>query len=99
FVAAPCSGTVVRLLVKAPAAVVQEGEQMADVSCSEQRLEAELKLGQAAVGRVRQGQTVKLLYEAYPYQRYGVHFGRVRWVSPAGIKANEAQTFRSLAEI
>ena len=42
-----------------------------------------MMLGQQDVTRVRVGQGAKLLYTAFPYQRFGVKYGRVRWVGPA----------------
>jgi membrane fusion protein len=56
---------------------------------------------------VRQGQGAKLLYDAFPYQRFGVKFGRVRWVGPATAlpaagaqnpSAAEPQAFRALID-
>lgn len=81
----PCAGTVLRLSVRAAGAVVADGESLAEVACSDQRLEAELTVPQSGIGRVRPGQPVKLLYDAFPYQRFGVRRGRIRWVSPAGL--------------
>lgn len=82
-ITAPCDGTVLRLLVQAPGAVVQEGEFVSEIACAGQRLQADLRVPAAGVDRVRAGQPVKLLYDAFPYQRFGVRHGRVRWVSPA----------------
>ena len=44
-------------------------------------LEAELLVPARAVGFVAPGQTVRVAYEAFPYQRFGLHSGRVRNVS------------------
>ena len=44
-------------------------------------LEAELLVPARAVGFVAPGQTVRLAYEAFPYQRFGLHGGKVRTVS------------------
>lgn len=88
-VVAPCAGTVLRLRVNTAGAVVQEGEMLGEMACSGQALQAELSVPQGAVARVREGQPVKMLYDAFPYQRYGVRHGRVRWVSPAGIRGSD----------
>jgi membrane fusion protein len=82
-VRAPCAGTVLQLRVRGPGAVVQEGELLGEVACAGERLQAAVTLPQAGVARLREGQSVKLLYDAFPYQRFGVRIGRVRWVSPA----------------
>lgn len=47
------------------------------------RLEAKISVAQSAIGRLKPGQPVKLLYDAFPYQRYGVRYGTLRWISPA----------------
>jgi multidrug efflux pump subunit AcrA (membrane-fusion protein) len=94
-VPASCNGTLLRLRVTAPGAVVQEGDVLCDVVCAEATLQAELSVPQSGVGRIRPGQTVKLLYDSFPFQRYGVKSGAVRWVSPAGDKT----VFRVLVDI
>lgn len=82
-IVAPCAGTVIRLRVRAPGAVVQEGESVSEMDCTHQGLQAELAVPQSGVGRLHAGQPVRLLYDAFPYQRFGVRRGRLRWVSPA----------------
>lgn len=83
-VAAPCAGSVLRLAVRSAGAVVQEGETLAEVACAHRALQAELTVPSLGVARMREGQRVKLLYDAFPFQRYGTRTGVVRWVSPAG---------------
>ncbi len=97
-VEAPCMGTVVTLRVQAPGAVVHESDVLAEVACAGARLQAELRLPQQGLARVGPGQAVKLMYDAFPYQRYGVRYGTVRWVSPAsGSGADGA--FRVFADL
>jgi biotin carboxyl carrier protein len=55
-VSAPCAGTIVKLYVRSPGAVVHEGDVLADVVCSGDRLEAELLLPERGLALVRQGQ-------------------------------------------
>jgi membrane fusion protein len=95
---APCTGTVVRLRVQAPGAVVLESDVLAEVACAGARLQAELLLPQQGLARVGPGQPVKLMYDAFPYQRYGVRYGTVRWVSPASGDA-DSTSFRVFAEL
>jgi membrane fusion protein len=40
-------------------------------------LQAQLLVPTRAIGFVRPGQTVRILYDAFPYQRFGAHDGRV----------------------
>src|SRR5262249_20145548 len=92
---APCSGTILRLQVKASAAVVAEGEGLCEMACASEPLQAELQIPQAGAGRVRTGQGVKLLYDSFPYQQFGVKYGTLRWISPASPMSN----FRAIADI
>lgn len=98
-VVAPCAGTVVRLHIRNADAVVHEGDLLAEIVCSGERLQAELRLPERGLALVRLGQPVKLMYDAFPYQRYGVHFGTLRWVSPASTVAPGGPSFRALAEL
>jgi membrane fusion protein len=45
------------------------------------RLHAELLMPTRAAGLVRRGQEVRILYEAFPYQRFGTYRGRIAMVS------------------
>jgi hypothetical protein len=47
-------------------------------------LHAELLFPQEVIALVQPGQRVKLLYDAFPYQRYGVKAATLRWISPSG---------------
>lgn len=108
-VTAPCDGTVLKLLVNSAGAFVQEGDTMAEVACTGERLQAELTVPQGGLSRIRPGQPVKLLYEAFPYQRFGIKNGIIRWASPAGAPAKTtavtpdaeepAPGFRAFAEL
>lgn len=54
--------------------------------------EVELIASSQAIGFLEQGQRVRLRYQAFPYQRYGLYTGRIRSVSAAGLGANEIRT-------
>lgn len=91
----PCAGTILRLQVKASGAIVGEGEALCELACSSGRLQAELQIPQAGAGRVRIGQGVKLLYDSFPYQQFGVKFANLRWISPT----SSTPEFRAIADI
>jgi membrane fusion protein len=100
-ITAPCDGTMLRMLVSTTGAVVQAGDALGEVACAGQRLQVEMDLGQQAVARVRAGQGAKLLYDAFPYQRFGVKFGLVRWVGPASVvrrASGSPDEFRALID-
>ena len=96
---APCSGAVVRLVVNAQAAVVQEGDVLADLACGGDRLQAEVSVPPAGAGQIKPGQIVRLLYDAFPYQRYGIQRGTVQWVSPASVTVKDRAVFRVVATV
>jgi membrane fusion protein len=86
-VVAPCAGTVLRLAVRSQGAVVQDGDVLAEMSCADDTLQAELALPQAGAGRVRPGHPVRLLYDAFPYQRYGTRSATISWISPVSARS------------
>jgi multidrug resistance efflux pump len=96
---APCPGTVLRLQIKGNGAYVTEGEVLADLACGGERLQANLAVPQAGLGRLRPGQQVKLLYDSFPYQRYGVRYGTVTWVTPASLTGEAGEVFHAVIDI
>lgn len=97
---APCAGAPLRLNVRARGAVVQAGDALGEFACAGDTLRGEVTLPQSGVARVQPGQGVRLRYDAFPYQRYGVRFGTVRWVGPAGIPgAADAGAFRAFVDV
>ncbi|MCM3875301.1 MAG: HlyD family efflux transporter periplasmic adaptor subunit [Thermoanaerobaculia bacterium] len=95
----PCDGTVLGVAARRAGAVVREGEVLAEVVCSAETLQAELSLPQGGLARIHAGQSVRLLLEAFPYQRYGVRGGTVRWASPSGVGTRETATFPVLVDL
>lgn len=96
---APCAGTIQRLHVKNSGAVLSEGEMVAELVCEGETLQAELKVPEAGVGKLKTGQGVKLKYDAFPYQRFGVKHGRLSWLSPAAVVTSEGAQFKAHVEI
>ena len=96
---APCAGTVVTLSVRRPGTVVDEGDRLGELVCAEQPLQAELQLPERGMALVRIGQPVKLLYDAFPYERYGVQYGTLRWLSPASSSGPRGPSFRAFADL
>jgi membrane fusion protein len=98
-VRAPCTGVVLRLSAEAPGAFVQDGETLGEVSCAGQRLQASLEIPLGEVARLESGQGVKLLYEAFPYQRYGVRRGALAWVGTAAVEEQGRSFFPARADL
>jgi multidrug resistance efflux pump len=95
IVLAPCAGVLLRLSVRRPGAVVKEGEPLGDLACDGSGLQAELTVTASGAGQIKPGQRVKLLYDSFPYQRFGVRHATVRWVSPATVDGQ----FRAFADV
>lgn len=62
------------------------------------KLEAELLVPSRAAGFVKEGQTVRLLYDAFPYQKFGFYTGEVSKVSRTVMNANELHIVSSMNE-
>jgi len=77
---APVSGRVSALQARVGLAAAPGIPQLAIVP-SGSVLEAELFVPARAVGLVTPGQTVRLAYDAFPYQRFGLQVGWVRTIS------------------
>ncbi len=54
-------------------------------------LEAELLVPTRAIGFVRPGQRVRMLYDAFPYQKFGFYNGRITEVSRAVVQHPQAK--------
>jgi membrane fusion protein len=98
-VTSPCAGAIVRQSVKAAGAIVQESDVLAEIACADERLQAALSVPQSGLALLKEGQGVKLLYDAFPYQRYGVRPGVVRFISPTGDTEKSGGAFRVLADL
>jgi membrane fusion protein len=98
-VPAPCAGTVVKLHARQAGAVVDENDLLAELVCGGDPLQAELLLPERGLALVRVGQPVKLLYDAFPYERYGVQYGTLRWLSPASTASAGGAAFRAFADL
>ncbi|HEX5080611.1 MAG TPA: HlyD family efflux transporter periplasmic adaptor subunit, partial [Blastocatellia bacterium] len=95
--AAPCAGTILKLRVKDSGAFVSEGEIVAELACGGERLVAELTVPESGVGKLKLDQSVKLKFDAFPYQRHGVSHGRLSWLSPA--KSEGDAMFKARVEL
>ncbi len=88
MVKAPRAGIVATLLIK-PGETVSAGEPLLTVVPRRSRLEAQLLVPSSAIGFVRRSQQVVLRYQAFPYQRFGLYFGRVVQVSRSALSPQE----------
>jgi membrane fusion protein len=87
-VRAPQAGTVSTVLAE-PGQSVSPASALATVVPAGATLQAQLYAPSSAVGFVQAGQTVRLRYEAFPYQKFGQQLGHVTQVSRAPLTAGE----------
>lgn len=84
----PVAGTVGTLLGQAGQAV-QAGQPVLSLLPAASALEAHLMVPSRAVGFVEAGDPVLLRYQAFPYQKFGHHRGRVLRISRSALSAAE----------
>ncbi|SFQ60408.1 membrane fusion protein [Pseudomonas sp. NFPP07] len=88
---APQAGTVAALLAH-PGQTVAAGELAVALLPENAKLQARLLVPSRAIGFVREGDRVVLRYQAYPFQKFGLHYGRVIDVSRTALSARDVAT-------
>ena len=96
-VSAPESGTVAAVSV-VEGEFIARGRPLLSIIPSESQLVAELLLPTRAAGFVRKGDEVRLRFEAFPYQRFGVMQSTVAQVDKAVVLAGESSLPVQLGE-
>lgn len=89
LITAPVAGLVASRLVE-PGQAVQAGQPMMSLLPEGSRLQAQLMVPSSAVGFVEPGDRVLLRYQAFPYQKFGHHDGRVVRISRSAINPGES---------
>ena len=79
---APVSGTVFQLPIQRAGAVVQPGTMIADIAPAGMPLVIRAQMPTTDSGFLRKGLAVKLKFDAYPFQDYGVVSGKLVDISP-----------------
>lgn len=87
-ITAPVAGRVSALQVTQGSTVTGQTPLMSIVADGA-RLEAELYAPSRAIGFARVGQDVRLMYDAFPYQRFGSFAGRITAISHTVLAPNE----------
>ncbi len=88
----PVTGTVFQLPIQKPGAVVQASQMIAQIAPRDSPLILRAKITSKESGLITAGLPVKLKFDAYPFQDYGVIPGRLTWISPDSKKASETST-------
>ncbi|HZS09476.1 MAG TPA: HlyD family efflux transporter periplasmic adaptor subunit [Blastocatellia bacterium] len=92
-ITAPVSGVITTLEVRSSGAVVQPGQTVATIAPAGARLLLETQVLNKDVAMVDKGLPVKLQFDAFPYQDYGVIEGVVVDISPDAQNSKEQGSF------
>ncbi|AKG20545.1 HlyD family efflux transporter periplasmic adaptor subunit [Calothrix sp. 336/3] len=78
----PIDGTIFALPVSKPGAVVQPGQMVAQVAPKNTAFILKAQMPSQQSGFLKKGMPVKIKFDAYPFQDYGVLTGQINWISP-----------------
>jgi len=94
---APINGTIFQLPIKSAGAVVQPGALVAQIAPKNTPLVLRAQMTSQQSGFLRVGMPVRMKFDAYPFQDYGIIEGRVNWISPDSkileTKESQAEVF------
>jgi hemolysin D len=79
---APTNGTIFQLSVGHPGAVLQAGNTITRIAPKGAPLVLKARMPITDSGFLRVNMPVKIKFDAYPFQDYGIVSGRVTWISP-----------------
>ncbi|SRR5579883_341774 len=82
IVRSPIDGVIFTLPIQKPGVVVQPGQMSAEIAPKKSTFILKAHMPNQQSGFLKVGMPVKLKFDAYPFQDYGVVPGHVRWVSP-----------------
>ncbi|MEL7242180.1 MAG: HlyD family efflux transporter periplasmic adaptor subunit [Cyanobacteria bacterium J06573_2] len=82
IVKSPIDGTIFEFPVSKPGEVVQPGQRIAQIAPKNTDVILKASMPIQDSGFLKVGMPVKVKFDAYPYQEYGIVEGKVTWVSP-----------------
>jgi membrane fusion protein len=96
---APYDAACVTVTQQNAGGVVAPGDQLCQLSPMTSHLQARLELPETALSHLKPGQRVRLLFDAFPYQRFGVANGTINWISPAAVAREQGSEFVAVAKL
>ena len=100
LILAPESGIVTQVLVNTPGQVVNKGQTLLTIAPAATPIVAEALILNKDVGLLSSGQKVKLKFEAFPFQDYGIQHGYLRQISPDAMGDEGSGTvFRGIIDL
>ena len=84
IVYAPKSGTVFQLPIQHPGAVVRPGQLVTQLAPNDAKLVLRGVVPNKDIGLMKVGLPVKLKFDSFPFENFGLVAGQVSWISPNG---------------
>ncbi|MEH1951338.1 MAG: HlyD family efflux transporter periplasmic adaptor subunit [Nostoc sp.] len=81
-VRSPINGVIFELPTTKPGAVVQVGQRIAQIAPTKTDFVLRASMPNQDSGFLKLGMPVKVKFDAYPFQEYGIVQGKVTWISP-----------------
>ncbi|MDZ8134468.1 MAG: HlyD family efflux transporter periplasmic adaptor subunit [Nostoc sp. DedQUE04] len=81
-VRSPLNGVIFELPTTKPGAVVQVGQRIAQIAPATTDFVLRANMPNQDSGFLKVGMPVKVKFDAYPFQEYGIVPGKVTWISP-----------------
>jgi HlyD family secretion protein len=91
LVRSPIEGTIYELSVTKSGSVLQPGQMVAQIGPKNAPLILKAQIPSKYSGFLQVGMPVKIKFDAYPYQEYGIVPGTVNWISPDSKMQQTAQ--------
>ncbi|WP_208346156.1 HlyD family efflux transporter periplasmic adaptor subunit, partial [Aetokthonos hydrillicola] len=82
IVRSPINGVIFELPISKPGAVVQPGQKIAQIAPNKTAFILKAQMPIQNSGFLKVGMPVKIKFDAYPFQEYGVISGHLQWISP-----------------
>ncbi|BAY09195.1 HlyD family efflux transporter periplasmic adaptor subunit [Calothrix sp. NIES-2098] len=82
IVRSPINGTIFALPISKPGSVVQPGQMIAQIAPQNTSFVLKAQMSSQQSGFLQVGMPVKIKFDAYPFQDYGVLQGKLNWISP-----------------
>jgi multidrug efflux pump subunit AcrA (membrane-fusion protein) len=100
-VRSPRVAVIARLGPRDEGALVERGAMLCELARQADGargvLRAELEIPARSAGEVKERQSVRLLYDAFPFSRFGARHATITWVSPTS--SGQQGTFRAICSV
>ncbi|MEM8717858.1 MAG: response regulator [Cyanobacteria bacterium P01_G01_bin.39] len=96
---APIAGRVFHLSVLGVGDVLQPGEKMVEIAPDTSPLVLRAQISPKESGSLKLGMPVKMKFDAYPFQDYGIVTGRLTWIAPDSKYLEMNQSLQEVFEL